>query len=78
MMMEGTQNKTPQELEEAIDKLGASIYMYASNGSISISVNTLARNYKKFQSNLTRINRMNSEIGRLMGQIRRILLSRRG
>ncbi|MBE9483882.1 MAG: insulinase family protein, partial [Bacteroidetes bacterium] len=45
MMMEGTQNKTPQELEEAIDKLGAYINMYASNGSITLSVNTLARNY---------------------------------
>ncbi len=47
MMMEGTQNKTPQELEEAIEKLGASINMYASGGSISIRVNTLARNYDK-------------------------------
>lgn len=47
MMMEGTQNKTPQELEEAIESLGARINMYASNGSIRISVNTLARNYEK-------------------------------
>ncbi len=45
MMMEGTQSKTPQELEEAIDKLGAYINIYASNGSITLSVNTLARNY---------------------------------
>ncbi len=47
MMMEGTKNKTPQELEEAIEKLGASIRVYASGGSISIRVNTLARNYEK-------------------------------
>ncbi|MCK4569273.1 MAG: insulinase family protein [Bacteroidales bacterium] len=47
LMMEGTQNKTPQELEEAIEKLGASIRMYASGGSISIRVNTLARNYEQ-------------------------------
>lgn len=47
MMMEGTQQKTPQELEEAIESLGARINMYASNGSITISVNTLARNYEK-------------------------------
>ena len=47
LMMEGTKNKTPQELEEAIEKLGASISMRASNESISINVNTLARNYDK-------------------------------
>jgi zinc protease len=47
LMMEGTENKTPQELEEEIEKLGASINMYASGGSISIRVNTLTRNYEK-------------------------------
>jgi len=47
MMMEGTANMTPLELEEAIEKLGASINVYASGGSISIRVNTLARNYEK-------------------------------
>lgn len=47
LMMEGTKNKTPLELEEAIDMLGASINMYASGGSITIRVNTLARNYDK-------------------------------
>ncbi|MBN1651881.1 MAG: insulinase family protein [Bacteroidales bacterium] len=46
LMMEGTQNKTPQELEEAIERLGSSIRMRADNNSISISVNTLARNFK--------------------------------
>lgn len=45
LMMEGTANKTPQELEEAIEKLGASIRMRASDNSISLSVNTLARNF---------------------------------
>ena len=45
MMMEGTKGKTPQELEEAIESLGARINLRASNGSISIGVNTLARNY---------------------------------
>ena len=39
-------------------------------------VSRLAANYKKFQSNITRINRMNREIGKLMGEIRKILLSR--
>jgi zinc protease len=47
LMMEGTKNKTPLELEEAIEKLGASINMYASNDAITISVNTLARNFGK-------------------------------
>jgi len=47
VMMEGTQNKTPLELEEEIEKLGARIYMSTSNTSITITVNTLARNYDK-------------------------------
>ena len=41
-----------------------------------VKVSRLAANYKRFQSNLTKINRMNKEIGRLMGEIREILLSR--
>lgn len=44
LMMEGTANKTPEELEEAIDMLGANIYMSTGNESITISVGTLARN----------------------------------
>jgi zinc protease len=47
LMMEGTKNKTPQELEEEIEKLGARISISASNNEISINVNTLARNYDK-------------------------------
>lgn len=45
LMMEGTANKTPVELEEAIENLGASIYMRSSNNDIVISANTLARNF---------------------------------
>lgn len=41
-----------------------------------VKVSRLAANYKRFQSNLTKINRMNKEIGRLMREIREILLSR--
>ncbi len=41
LMMEGTKNKTPIELEEAIDNLGASIYMYTSRESIIIQANCL-------------------------------------
>ena len=46
LMMEGTKNKTPEELEEEIELLGSSINMYAGSNSITISVNTLVRNYR--------------------------------
>jgi len=45
MLMEGTANRTPEELEEAIDQLGASLNMFTSSQWITISGNTLARNY---------------------------------
>ncbi len=47
IMMEGTANKTPEELEEAIELLGARINMSTENESITISGNTLARNLDK-------------------------------
>ena len=46
MMTQGTKNRTPQELEEAIQQLGASINVSAGTESIRIRVNTLAKNYK--------------------------------
>lgn len=46
MMMNGTKNKTPEELEEAIDLLGSSIYAYSGREGITISGRTLARNYQ--------------------------------
>ncbi len=45
IMMEGTANKTPEELEEAIDLLGADINMYTTNSTITITANCLSRNY---------------------------------
>ncbi|MBP7474976.1 MAG: insulinase family protein [Pyrinomonadaceae bacterium] len=45
MMTQGTKNKTPQELEEAIDQLGSAINVFASTEDVRISVNTLAKNY---------------------------------
>jgi zinc protease len=45
VMMEGTKNKTPVELEEAIDELGASINMYTSKESVVIDVNCLASRF---------------------------------
>jgi len=46
IMMEGTANKTPLELEEEIEMLGARINMYTTRESIVIQVNTLVRNYE--------------------------------
>lgn len=47
LMNEGTATKTPEELEEAIDLLGASINIRAGSEAIVISVNTLSRNFEK-------------------------------
>lgn len=46
MMTQGTSKKTPEQLEEAIEQLGASINIVAGSEDIRIRVNTLARNYK--------------------------------
>ena len=45
--MEGTANKTPLELEEAIDALGSSISMFTGKSSISIEAFTLKRNFNE-------------------------------
>ncbi|MFQ6037832.1 MAG: M16 family metallopeptidase [Candidatus Aminicenantales bacterium] len=45
LMMEGTKTKTPVELEEAIDDLGANIFMYTGRESITISANCLASKF---------------------------------
>lgn len=47
MLTQGTARKTPQELEEAIEQLGARISVNAGNEDIRISVNTLSRNYQQ-------------------------------
>lgn len=47
LMQEGTKNKTPEELEDAIGQLGADISMSTSSEFITISGNCLARNYDK-------------------------------
>ena len=47
MLTRGTARKTPAELEDAIQQLGASIRIGAGRESIEISGNTLARNYDK-------------------------------
>ena len=47
LMNEGTANRTPEELEEAIDLLGASINISARDEAIVVSVNTLSRNFER-------------------------------
>ncbi len=47
LMMEGTKNKTPLELEEAIEGLGASIRMLTTNESIVIQANCLASKFDR-------------------------------
>lgn len=46
MLTQGTARKTPQELEESIQQLGASINVFAGTEDIRIRGNTLARNYQ--------------------------------
>src|SRR5690606_5793052 len=55
IMMEGTANKTPEQLEEEIDLVGANIYMYTTNESIVIRGNTLTRNLEKTMDLITEI-----------------------
>ncbi len=47
MLMEGTANKTPEELEEEIDLLGARINIYSDTEEMGVYVNCLTRNYEK-------------------------------
>jgi len=45
LMNEGTANRTPEELEDAIGELGASISVYGGREGIGVVANGLARNY---------------------------------
>ncbi|MCG6187706.1 M16 family metallopeptidase [Maribellus maritimus] len=47
MLMEGTENKTPEELEEEIDLLGARVNVYAGTEGMQVYVNSLTRNFEK-------------------------------
>lgn len=47
IMKEGTKNKTPEELEEEIQLLGARIYMFTRNEELFLGGSTLSRNFKK-------------------------------
>lgn len=47
LMLQGTTNKTPAELEEAIGLLGANIGMYSSNEDFHITGSCLAKNFEE-------------------------------
>jgi zinc protease len=47
MMNEGTKNKTPEQLEDAIGLLGASIRVSSGNEDITIDVSSLAKYFEK-------------------------------
>jgi zinc protease len=47
MMNEGTKNKTPEQLEDAIGLLGASIRVSSDDEDITIDVSTLTKNFEK-------------------------------
>ncbi|QWX84337.1 insulinase family protein [Cellulophaga sp. HaHaR_3_176] len=47
LLTKGTKNKTPEQLENAIESLGASINAYATDEAVIISGNSLAKNYAK-------------------------------
>lgn len=46
MLMMGTKNKTPEQLEEAIQQLGSQVNVASSKEAVVVSVSTLARNYE--------------------------------
>ncbi|MGB0835879.1 MAG: M16 family metallopeptidase [Psychrobium sp.] len=46
MLMEGTANKTPQQLEDALGELGAEIRITASDEYITLSGSTLSKHYQ--------------------------------
>ncbi len=47
MLNEGTKNKTPEELEDAIGLLGASIRVNAGTEDIEVSVSSMSKNFEK-------------------------------
>lgn len=47
LMTKGTKNRTPQELEEAIELLGASIRVNATDEKLILSGSTLAKNFEE-------------------------------
>lgn len=55
LMTKGTKTKTPEALENAIESLGAQIYSYATDNSVTISGTTLAKHFDKTMALVTEI-----------------------
>jgi zinc protease len=55
LMNKGTATKTPAELEDAIDQLGAAINVRSSNQSVSVSASSLSRNYEEVMKLLNEV-----------------------
>ncbi|MDY2587216.1 M16 family metallopeptidase [Winogradskyella aquimaris] len=55
LMTKGTKTKTPEELENAIESIGASINAYASEDNITISGTTLSKHFDKTMDLVTEI-----------------------
>ncbi|MCA1801877.1 MAG: insulinase family protein, partial [Rhodothermaceae bacterium] len=55
MMNRGTRNRTPSELEDAIDQLGSRIRVSANAQTFTISGNSLARNFDQTMALVTEI-----------------------
>ncbi|WP_299363250.1 pitrilysin family protein [Winogradskyella sp.] len=55
LITRGTKNKTPEELENAIESIGASIYAYATNDNITISGTTLSKHFDTTMKLVTEI-----------------------
>ncbi|WP_179346069.1 M16 family metallopeptidase [Winogradskyella ursingii] len=55
LMTKGTKNKTPEELENAIESLGARINAYATDNSIVISGTTLSKHFDATMDLVTEI-----------------------
>lgn len=55
LMTKGTKNKTPEELENAIESLGARINAYATDGSIIISGTTLSKHFDATMALVTEV-----------------------
>ncbi|WP_299525150.1 pitrilysin family protein [Winogradskyella sp.] len=55
LMTKGTKNKTPEELENAIESIGASIYAYATDENITIAGTTLSKHFDTTMDLVTEI-----------------------
>lgn len=55
LMTAGTARRTPEQLERAIDRLGATVDVYVTDDALHVAGNTLARNYEAVVAIVTEI-----------------------